>query len=58
MAKLTKEYLTELRRDALEERQKHLDMLQQANGAIAMVDFLLQQLSEPEDKDEAEESQI
>ena len=51
MAKLTKEYLTELRRDALEERQKHLDMLQQANGAIAMIDFLLAEM----DKDEAEE---
>ena len=41
---LTKEYLLAIRGDALENRQKYADMLQQANGAIAMVDFLLQQL--------------
>jgi hypothetical protein len=38
---LSKDRLTELRADAECERQKYLDMVQQANGAIAMLDFLL-----------------
>jgi hypothetical protein len=40
---LSKERLMEVKRDALAERQKHLEMIQQANGAIAMLDFLLAQ---------------
>lgn len=40
---LSKERLVEVKRDAIAERQKHLEMVQQANGAIAMLDFLLAQ---------------
>jgi len=40
---LSKERLLEFKEDAVRERQKHLDMLQQANGAIAMLDFLISQ---------------
>lgn len=50
---LSEEWLRKVRQDALAERQKHLDMIQQANGAIAMLDFLLAQCGEetPEDKE-------
>jgi hypothetical protein len=53
MATLDKEYLLNLRNQALAERQKYLDMVQQANGAIAMVDVLLTELDrkEPENQD-------
>jgi hypothetical protein len=44
MAALDKEYLLDLRNQALAERQKYLDMIQQANGAIAMVDVLLTEI--------------
>ena len=40
---LSKARLTELKADAERERQKYLDMVQQANGAIALLDFLLAQ---------------
>lgn len=43
---LSKERLLEVRQDALAERQKYVEMLQQANGAIAMLDFLLAQCEE------------
>jgi len=50
---LDKEYLLNLKNQALAERQKYLDMVQQANGAIAMVDVLLTELGrkEPESQD-------
>jgi ribulose 1,5-bisphosphate carboxylase large subunit-like protein len=50
---LTKEYLLNLKAQATEQRQKHWDMVQQANGAIAMVDVLLTELDreEPENQD-------
>ncbi len=53
MAALDKEYLLGLRNQALEQRQKYLDLIQQANGAIAMVDVLLTELDreEPENQD-------
>ena len=53
MATLDKEYLLNLRNQALEQRQKHIDLVQQANGAIAMVDVLLKELDreEPEIQD-------
>ena len=53
MAALDKDYLLGLRNQALEQRQKHLDLIQQANGAIAMVDVLLTELDreEPENQD-------
>ena len=56
MAALDKEYLLDLRNQALAERQKYLDMIQQANGAIAMVDVLLTEIDrkEPENQDERE----
>ena len=51
---LDKEYLLNLKNQALAERQKYLDLVQQANGAIAMVDVLLTELDrkEPEKQDE------
>jgi len=52
MAALDKEYLLGLRSQALEQRQKYLDLVQQANGAIAMVDVLLTEL----DREEPENS--
>jgi len=45
MATLDKEYLLDLKNQALEQRQKYLDLVQQANGAIAMVDVLLTELN-------------
>jgi len=52
---LSKERLMEIKQDALAERQKYLEMIQQANGAIAMLDFLLAQCEGevPEDKGNA-----
>jgi hypothetical protein len=53
MAALDKEYLLSLKAQATEQRQKHWDMVQQANGAIAMVDVLLTEIDreEPENQD-------
>ena len=50
---LDKEYLLNLRNQAIAERQRYMDMVQQANGAIAMVDVLLTELDrkEPENQD-------
>jgi hypothetical protein len=48
MAALDKDYLLGLRNQALEQRQKYLDLVQQANGAIAMVDVLLTELDREE----------
>jgi hypothetical protein len=48
MAELDKDYLFGLRGQALEQRQKYLDLIQQANGAIAMVDVLLTELNRAE----------
>lgn len=44
---LTKEYLLELRQNSVAKRQQVFEMLQQANGAIDMLDLLLQQLDQP-----------
>ena len=56
MAKLDKDYLLSLKVQATEQRQKYWEMVQQANGAIAMVDVLLTELDrqgspETENKD-------
>lgn len=53
MAELDREYLLGLKKQALEQRQKYLDMVQQANGAIAMVDVLITEIDrkEPESED-------
>lgn len=45
---LTKEVLLETRQQAVAKRQQLYEMLQQANGAIDMVDFLLQKIDQPE----------
>ena len=52
MAELDKEYLLNLRNQALEQRQKYLDMVQQANGAIAMVDVLITEIDRKEPESE------
>ena len=54
---LDKEYLLNLKNQALTERQKYLDLVQQANGAIAMVDVLLTEIDrkEPENQDELQQ---
>ena len=51
---LTKEYLLSLKAQATEQCRKHWEMVQQANGAIAMVDVLLTEIDrkEPENQDE------
>ena len=51
--KLTKEDLLEVRQQAIAKRQNLFEMLQQANGAIDMVDYLLQKLEQekPEQQD-------
>ena len=43
---LTKEALLEVRQQAIAKRQNLFEMLQQANGAIDMVDYLLQKLEQ------------
>ena len=45
---LTKEDLLEIRQDAVAKRQQLLEMLQQAKGAIDMIDLLIQKMEEPE----------
>ena len=51
MSKLDKEYLLGLRNQALEQRQRYLELAQQANGAIAMVDVLLTELQRQDPPD-------
>ena len=48
MAKLDKDYLLNLKAQATEQRQKYWEMVQQANGAIAMVDVLLTEIDREE----------
>jgi hypothetical protein len=48
MAALDKEYLLNLKTQATEQRQKYWEMVQQANGAIAMVDVLLTEIDREE----------
>jgi hypothetical protein len=55
MATLDKEYLLDLKNQALEQRQKYFDLVQQANGAIAMVDVLLTELNRQDPPAEHEE---
>ena len=43
---LSKEDLLEVRQQAIAKRQNLFEMLQQANGAIDMVDYLLQKLEQ------------
>ena len=50
---LSKEDLLEVRQQAIAKRQNLFEMLQQANGAIDMVDYLLQKMEQekPEQQD-------
>ena len=48
MAQLDKNYLLGLKAQATEQRQKYWEMVQQANGAIAMVDVLLTEIDREE----------
>ena len=43
---LSREALLEVRQQAIAKRQNLFEMLQQANGAIDMVDYLLQKLEQ------------
>jgi len=43
---LSKEALLEVRQQAIAKRQNLFEMLQQANGAIDMVDYLLQKMEQ------------
>jgi hypothetical protein len=43
---LTKEDLLEVKQQALAKRQHFVEMLQQANGAVDMIDYLLQKLEQ------------
>ena len=56
MATLDKEYLLDLKNQALEHRQKYLELIQQANGAIAMVDVLLTELNRAEPEQEHDDA--
>ena len=49
---LSKEILLEVKQQALAKRQQLVEMLQQANGAIDMVEYLLQKMEQ--DKPEQE----
>ena len=43
---LTKEDLLEVKQQALAKRQQLVEMLQQANGAVDMIDYLLQKMEQ------------
>jgi hypothetical protein len=45
---LTKEHLVNLRDQAMAKRQEYLNMVHQANGAVDMLNLLIEQLDKPE----------
>lgn len=47
---VTEEYLLELRQSILNELQGALEKVQQAKGAIALIDTLLAQMKQPKDE--------
>jgi hypothetical protein len=49
---LDKERLLELKNIAVQNRQHYLDMVQQANGAIALLDVLLSEAEKTQGLDE------
>lgn len=51
---ISKETLLEVRQQAVNKRQQLYEMLQQANGAIDMVDFLLKKMESPEQQNDAD----
>lgn len=49
---LNKDYILNLRDQAAAKRQAYLEMIHQADGAIGILNLLLEQLSTPEQKPE------
>jgi hypothetical protein len=49
---ITKEYLLNLRERAVAKRQEYVSMVQQADGAIAMVDHILGEMTKSESPQE------
>jgi hypothetical protein len=45
---LSKEYLVNLRDQAMAKRQEYLNMVHQANGAVDMLNLLIEQLDKQE----------
>lgn len=48
---LTKEYLMEMREKAVAKRQDYLNMVQQADGAIGILDMLIAEVSKEGESD-------
>ena len=55
---LSKEYLLEVKQQALAKRQHLIEMLQQANGAIDMIDYLLQKLEQEQSSQQGDGNAI
>jgi len=48
---LDKQSLEELKAQAVEQRDKYVQMLHEANGAIGMLEYLLSQVDETEEQE-------
>jgi hypothetical protein len=48
---LTKEYLVDLRDKALAKRQEYVNMIHQADGAISVLDMLIDEVSKQGESD-------
>lgn len=48
---LTKEYLVNLKDQAVAKRHEYVNMVHQADGAIDMLNMLINQLDKPEEQD-------
>ena len=55
---LAKEDLLEVKQQALTKRQHLIEMLQQANGAIDMIDYLLQKLEQEQSSQQGDGNAI
>ena len=55
---LAKEDLLEVKQQALAKRQHLIEMLQQANGAIDMIDYLLQKLEQEQSSQQGDGNAI
>ena len=53
---LGKEYLVDLREKAVAKRQEYLNMIHQADGAIGVIDLMLNQIKASETSEEQGES--
>jgi len=49
---LDKQSLEQLKAQAVEQRDKYVQMLHEANGAIGMLEYLLTQVEETEEKED------